>query len=104
MGPAVFLDRSIHRRVRRLARDLLVFAGILKLKIVLQIIAGHLSRRLAKDCETRKFFGVVLAREIEGQQGLLVTNISFHGKGVLARCYERHGDDLIKSGLVLAAR
>ena len=90
MGPAVFLDRSIHGRVRRLARDLLVFAGIFELKIVLQIIAGHLSGWLAKDCETRKFFGVVLAREVEGQQGLFVTNISLHGKG------------LIKSGLALA--
>jgi hypothetical protein len=70
----------------------------------LQKITGHLSGRLAKDRETRKFLCVVLAREVEGQEGLLVTNISFHGKGVLARWYERHGNDLMKGGLVLAAR
>src|SRR5271163_2062456 len=90
--PAVFLDRSIRRRVGGLAGDLLVFAWILKPKIVLQVIAGHLSGRLAEDRETRKFLGVVLAGEVEGQQGLLVAYISFHGKGVLARRYERHGN------------
>ena len=67
MGPAVFLDGSIRGGVGLLACDLLVFAGIFKLKIVHQIIAGHLPRRLAKDREARKIFSVVRALKIERQ-------------------------------------
>ena len=67
MGPAVFLDGGIHSRVRRLTRNRPVFGGLLKLKEVLQIKAGHLSRRLAKDRETRKIFCIVAALEVEGQ-------------------------------------
>jgi hypothetical protein len=62
-----------------------VFGGLLKLKEILQIKAGHLSRRLAKDCETRKIFCVVPALEVEGQK---VTNVGLHEKGILARSYE----------------
>jgi hypothetical protein len=56
VGREIFLDWSIYGRVRQLARDLLVFAGFLKPKIVLQIIPGHFAGRPAKDCETRKSF------------------------------------------------
>jgi hypothetical protein len=62
-----------------------VFGGLLKLKEILQIKPGHLSRRLAKDCETRKIFCVVPALEVEGQK---VTNVGLHEKGILARSYE----------------
>jgi hypothetical protein len=62
-----------------------VFGGLLKLNEILQIKAGHLSRRLAKDCETRKIFCVVPALEVEGQK---VTNVGLHEKGILARSYE----------------
>jgi len=76
VGPAVFLDGSICRRVGLLARDLLVFAGILKLQLVQQKIAGHLSRRLTEDCKARKIRCLVLRQKIEGQERLLVANVS----------------------------
>src|SRR5215469_1634027 len=100
MGPAEFLDRSIDCRGRFLAGDLSVFAGVLELKFVLQIVSRHLSGRLAEDRKTRKIFCLVPNREVEGEQGLLVTNIAFNRKGVLALSYERHGVDLVKSGSV----
>jgi len=81
-GFFIYLRR---KRFRRLTRNRPVFGGLLKLKEILQIKAGHLSRRLAKDCETRKIFCVVPALEVEGQK---VTNVGLHEKGILARSYE----------------
>ena len=56
---------------------------------------GRSSGRLAKDRKPREVFCVGWAREVEGQQSLVVAYISLYRKRVVVRSYDRHGSDLM---------
>jgi hypothetical protein len=91
MGPAEFLDRRIGGGIGLFACDLPVLAGVFKLKLVHQKIAGHPAGGLAKDRKAREIFCAVSVLKIECQQRFLVTDISFYGKGMVGGSDESHG-------------